>query len=112
MFSAVDRPHVIVTVNGLKSVCNGNCSYSFMHASPVIESYSFVEGTNETEIWFQLSDPEGRNYSLDTLEINIGTLPCENRTGQFTNFTCSIPKTTFGLPVASSDWRYAEIWID
>lgn len=42
MSTFADKPNFKVTVNNIPSVCNGDCSYSFLTTVPVVTSSQIV----------------------------------------------------------------------
>lgn len=95
LFTASSVSGAIVKVNGLPSVCNGDCSYSFIENPPLITSQT--KDANGATIAITISDPLNSNYPTSSLTVNIDNQPCTFRSGTFSSFTCILPINQNGL---------------
>lgn len=80
---------MIVTVNGVQSVCAEDCSYSFVSTIPQITSQT-KDGTGRT-ITVAISDPAGSNYPTSQITAKVDGQICATPTGTFASFTCTLP---------------------
>lgn len=89
------QANVIVTVNGIPSVCTGDCSYIF--ASTTFEVTSQTINGNVVSI--TMTNPQ--NYPLPTSFINVkvGGHVCTFVSGTLTDFQCELPANSDGSPI-------------
>ena len=59
LFSAMDSPQVIVTVNGVSSACFDDCSYEFIDDGPEVLTQTIING-NQLEV--TVSNPQNETY--------------------------------------------------
>lgn len=87
-------PNVLVTVNGVPSVCVGNCEYTFLTNAPTLTSAT-ISGPTVT---LSLTDPIPINYNLNDVTVLIGTQPCKisNPSAPISNFQCQLPANADG----------------
>jgi hypothetical protein len=84
------QANVLVTVNGLPSVCTGNCIYSFLTNSPTLTADS-ISGSILT---LSLTDPSNIGYSLNDVSVVFNNQPCtiiNAATSPISNFQCQLP---------------------
>lgn len=72
MFMAASKPNVIVTVNGLKSVCLDNCEYTFLPDTPQVTSQTLVG----SKVQVTLSNPQNIAYSTSMLIVKVDGQNC------------------------------------
>jgi hypothetical protein len=86
--------NVLVHVNGIPSVCLGNCIYTFLSSSPQVTAAS-ISGPTMT---LTLTDPVPIGYTLADVTVTLGGQPCaiNNITAPLDNFQCSLPANTDG----------------
>lgn len=94
-------PNVLVTVNGIPSVCLGDCSYTFLGTTPTLTSMSLT-GTTLT---LSISDPLSAGHALSDTSITLGGSTCTiSNPGSATlaNFNCELPANSDGTPTVES----------
>ncbi len=90
--------NVLVTVNGLPSVCVGSCAYSFLYNVPVLTSDSI----SNSKLTLSLTDPALINYTLLDTTVTLADQPCtiiNPATTPITNFDCSLPANPDNTPI-------------
>jgi hypothetical protein len=91
--TASSSPSVLVKVNGVPSVCVGNCAYTFVDYSEITAlSYS---GSTLT---LGLSDVQSKGLTLSSVAVQVGASPCTSPTGTFSSFTCTLPTNSDSSP--------------
>lgn len=75
-----------VTVNGIPSVCTGDCSYTFITNSPIL---TLATRSNHI-LTLSLTDPSLIGYSLEDVTITLNNQPCiiVNVTDPIDDFSC------------------------
>jgi hypothetical protein len=108
-----NKPSVLVTVKGIPSACNADCSYEFETdtAIPKLTSLSLTGNT----VNIGLTDPTGL-ASLPTpfslFKITIDKQPCQNLNGLLSSFTCTLQKNADGTtPIIRAGQHYPDIYI-
>lgn len=92
---------VLVTVNGIPSVCSAtDCVYTFISTTSFITSQTIsssdpLGGTIEVNV----SDPLSQNYAINTLTAKVDGQPCTITTGTFASFNCTLPMNTGISPI-------------
>lgn len=91
------KPNVRVTVNGIPSACNTDCTYDFISTVPKVTAAT-LSGYNLSLI---LTDPNGLNANLTRVTVTLDDQPCKisNLTQTMTNFTCSLPSNPDGSAI-------------
>lgn len=108
MFMAGRQANVIVTVNGIKSVCLDNCEYNFLPNTPLITSQTLSGST----VSITLSNPLSLSYSVDMLTVKIDGKVCiVNAGGSFSSFTCQLPVNADASPILRAGDYNAEIML-
>lgn len=83
---------VLVTTNGVPSVCTGSCGYTF-NTDTEITSLSYP-GTGLT-LSLALSDPNSKNFAINTISISVGGQPCAVDGGStLAALTCTMNKNS------------------
>ena len=96
MHMTANSPNIIVTVNGLKSICLNSCSYSFLPNTPMITSQTL----SGSQIAITVSNPQNLPYGTDMIIATVDGQPCQILSGgTFTSFTCQLNQNTDGSPV-------------
>jgi len=86
--------NVLVTTNGVPSVCTGNCSYSF-HGYTEVTSLSYSGST----LSFGLSDLLNIGFAANTVSVTIGDQPCVVSGSDITSLTCAMGTNTDSTPI-------------
>jgi hypothetical protein len=102
------KPTVQVTVNGIPSACNTDCSYTFIDSVPALTALSMTGNT----VSISLSDPSSLNAALDKLTVTIDNKPCISLTGTMASFTCTLPQNPDNTPTLTAGKHYPTIKID
>jgi hypothetical protein len=100
LYSVASSPQVVVTVNGLKSVCISDCSYSFIPNIPTIASQT--TSNNGVNVALTITDPTSQIYSNSALTIAINGVPCTISQGTYPQLSCSIETSPDGNPMISA----------
>ena len=89
--------NVMVSTNGVPSLCTGNCSYSFVNYAEITSlSYS---GTGST-LNFALSDPTTKNFPFSTITVTVGGQPCTLNAGNnLAQMSCTMATNTDSSPI-------------
>lgn len=87
-------PNVLITVNGVPSVCLSDCGYTFLTNSPQLTAAT-ISGPTVT---LSLTDPSNIGYQLTDVTILIGGQPCAiiNNAAPIGNFQCKLPVNADG----------------
>jgi hypothetical protein len=85
MGTYANKPSFRVTVNNIPSVCNGDCSYTFLTSVPVITSSQIVS-VNKLEL--AINNPTTTTIALSDLTVTLDGQKCTNLVGFLSNFTC------------------------
>lgn len=91
------QPNVLVSVNGIPSVCTGNCIYTFLTNSPSLTASS-LSGSILT---LSLTDPTNINYNLNDVSVVFGNQSCtiiNPGSSQISNFQCQLPINSDSTP--------------
>lgn len=99
LYSVAPSPQVIITVNGVKSVCINDCSYSFIPNIPVITSQT----TSGAAVTIGITDPKG--YTGLKLAITINDVPCAITSNAYPQLQCSIPTSNGGPSIAAGNYN-------
>jgi hypothetical protein len=92
------KPGVIVSVNGIQSACNGDCSYTFLENLPIITGVNLTGST----VNLNVSDLSLAIKALKELTVTVDGQNCVNFTGTTTNFNCKLLTNTDGTPILSA----------
>ncbi|CAM6001510.1 unnamed protein product [Sphagnum balticum] len=95
------KPNILVTVNGLPSVCTGDCTFQFISNPPIL-TLATISGSILT---LSLTDPGLINYNLTDVTVQIAGQPCTIITTDPTsigNFQCQLPSNTDLTPTIIS----------
>lgn len=106
-----DKPNVLLTVNGIPSVCTADCRYSFLTNTPLLTSDS-ISGSVVT---LSLSDPASIGFTLDQTSVTVGGQPCaiiNPSTSPISNFDCQLPTNTDSTPTMTAGSYFPEVSID
>lgn len=93
-----DKPNILVTVNGLLSVCTGDCSYTFIINPPQLTAASI----STSILTLNLTDPSMLGYPLTDVTITLDGQPCtiiDPSNSSIDNFQCRLPTNTDGTPI-------------
>ncbi len=93
LIGAIDYPflstpsssyNVLIKVNGVPSVCLGNCIYTYLANSPQLTAASIISST----LTLSLTDPGLINYSLQDTTVTLAGQPCtiSNTASPINNF--------------------------
>ena len=93
------KPNVRVTVNNIPSVCNGDCTYTFLTTIPILLSASIK---NMNQLGLSINNPTNNTIMLSDLAIELDGQPCINLVGSLSSFTCDLPKNTDNTPIISA----------
>ena len=87
--TASSQANVLVTVNNIPSVCTGDCKYSFLANTPVLQTAT----RSGSIVTLSLTDPGSIGYSLSDVNIVIGGQNCTviNVADPIGNFRCQLP---------------------
>jgi hypothetical protein len=91
------QPNVLVTVNGVPSVCTGNCAYAFLTDAPTLTTDS-ISGSILT---LSLTDPSNINYNLNDVSVVFAGQTCtilNAGTSPISNFQCQLPINSDSTP--------------
>lgn len=108
MSTYANKPNFRVTVNNVPSVCNGDCSYTFLTSVPVVTSSQIVS-VNKLEL--VINNPTSTNIVLSDLTIILDGQKCINLVGTLNNFTCDLPKNTDNTPILSAGNHYPVVTV-
>lgn len=100
---------MIVTVNGVKSVCAEDCSYSFISTTPKVTSQT-KDATGVT-ITVAISDPANANYPTSQLTVKVDGQPCTIASGAFASFTCTLPTNSNNSPKVRAGNHDVEVFV-
>lgn len=92
-----DKPNVIVTVNGMPSVCLNDCGYTFLSNTPTVPSASL----SGSVVTLSLTDPASLGFTLDAVTITIAGQPCtiiNPGASSIGNFQCQLPVNSDSTP--------------
>jgi hypothetical protein len=92
------KPGVIVSVNGIQSACNGDCSYTFLENLPIVTGVNLTGST----VNLNVSDLSLAINNLKELTVTVDGQNCVNFTGTTTNFNCKLPANTDATPILSA----------
>jgi hypothetical protein len=109
LIGAIDYPflstpsssyNVLINVNGVPSVCLGNCIYTYLANSPQLTAASISSST----LTLSLTDPGLINYSLQDTTVTLAAQPCtiSNTASPISNFQCTLPVNTDATPTITA----------
>ena len=107
MNSYSDKPNVRVTVSGIPSACNTDCTYTFLNNLPVITGATL----SGNQLSLTLNDPGTINAPLNTITVTLDNQPCSGLTGSMTSFTCNLPKNSDNTPVLTVGSHFPQVVI-
>lgn len=87
-----------MSVNGLKSSCINDCTYTFLDTVPEVTSQT-KNNPSGTTISVAISDPLNQNFATALLTVKVDGQLCTIASGAFASFTCTLPINTNGSPV-------------
>jgi len=102
--TASSKINVEVTVNGIPSVCKGDCSYNYITDSPVLTHAS----RNVAELTLSITDPAAIGYNLSHVTVSLYDEECTilNLSDPINNFTCRLPQNSDNTPrIPSGSYR-------
>lgn len=89
--------NVLVTTNGVPSVCTGSCAYSF---NTYTEVTSLSYSGSGTTLNFALSDPTTINFAPTSVSVSVGGQPCNVDGGStLAAMTCTMSANTDSTPI-------------
>ena len=98
---ATNSPHAIVTVNGLQSVCDGDCAYAFASSTPEVTSQTISGNV----VSIQMTNPLNIPATTDWLTIWIVDQTCTFVSVTFTDVQCELPTNADGsVKLAAGDY--------
>ncbi len=87
--------NVLVKTNGIPSICNDTCSYTFDTFSE-ITSLALAG----SKITLALSDPKPKGFTVSNVSIKVGGEPCTiDPTSTLTTLICYVKNNTDGSPL-------------
>ena len=106
-FSA--KPNVRVTVSGIPSACNTDCTYDFLATVPTVTAASLTGAV----LSLTLEDPAPLNAALTAITVFLDNQPCTGITGTMTSFTCTLPTNPSpnGTPKLTAGSHYPKVFI-
>ncbi len=90
-----DKPNVRVTVSGIPSACNTDCTYNFLNNLPIVTSATL----SGNQLTMTLNDPGTINAPLNTITVSLDNQPCTGLNGSMTSFTCNLPTNSDNTPI-------------
>lgn len=93
-----EKPNVRVTVSGVPSACNTDCTYTFVNSVPVVTGASLSGNT----LSLTLTDPSVLNAPLSDITVTLDNQPCTNLVGTMTSFTCDLPQNSDNTPILTA----------
>jgi len=103
-----NKPNVRVTVSGIPSACNTDCTYTFLTSVPVIDAVSL----NGYTLSLTLSDPGQINAPLNKITVILDDQPCTNLQGTMVSFTCELPRNSDNTPTITAGNHYPTVMIE
>ena len=94
-----NKPNFIVNVNGIKSACNGDCTYTFLTSVPNVTASDI---TSINKLGLTIAVPTGMTLALTDLTITLDGKACITPTGTLASFTCQLPINTDNSPIISA----------
>lgn len=101
-------PNVLITVNGIPSVCVSNCTYQFLVNTPEV-TYQALSGS---VVSINLSNPSVINYTTSQLTVTLDGQPCTITSGTFDSFHCQMPTNTDASPVIRAGVYNSSVLLD
>jgi hypothetical protein len=98
MKTYTDKPSVIVTVDGIPSACNTDCTYTFLNAVPAVQTATLAGAT----LSLVLTDPGNLNAALSAITVTLDNQQCTNLVGTMIGFDCTLPKNTDNTPILTA----------
>lgn len=86
MTTYATKPAVRVTVNGIPSACNADCSYLFVDNVPSVTAAAI---TSVSKLTLTVANPG--TAVLADLTVTLDGQKCVNLTGTFSSFDCQLP---------------------
>ena len=104
------KPNVRVTVNGIPSACNTDCTYDFLSSVPKVTAATLSGYT----LSLILTDPVPLNANLSKVTVTLDGQPCKilDLTKTMTNFSCILPNNTDGSAVLRAGDYFPVVKID
>lgn len=96
LFTVADKPQVIASIDGIKSVCAGDCSFEFNSNIPTLTGANLDYAS--ARLILSVSYPNANGVELSTTLVTIDGVPCTGHVGSIYNFNCTLPKNTDGSP--------------
>jgi hypothetical protein len=103
-----DKPNVRVTVSGIPSACNTDCTYTFVNSVPVVTAASLSGYT----LSLIISDPGSLNAPLSDITVLLDNQPCTNLQGTMVSFTCDLPKNSDDTPILTAGSHYPVVRVN
>lgn len=95
-----NKPNVRVTVSGIPSACNADCTYEFLPDASV-PTISAVTLTGYT-LSFTLTGTGSLTSTMKDFTITLDNQPCTNLVGTLASFTCTLPKNADNTPILTA----------
>jgi hypothetical protein len=95
-----DKANVRVTVSGIPSACNADCTYEFLPDAsvPTITAATLTGYT----LSFTLLGTGSLTSTLKDFTITLDNQPCTNLVGTLASFTCTLPKNADNTPILTA----------
>jgi hypothetical protein len=87
------QPNTIVQINGIRSVCLNDCTYTFITTVPEITSNDLSANI----LTITLTDPNAVNVPLANITVRFDNQDCISLSGSMTSFTCTLPLSSDGV---------------
>lgn len=94
MTTYATKPSVRVTVAGIPSACNADCSYDFITSVPSVTAAAI---TSVSQLTLTVTNPG--TAVLADLTVTLDGQTCVNLTGTFASFACKLPVNADLTPV-------------
>ena len=87
--------NVLVQTNGIPSICNSTCSYTFDTFSEITSL-----ALSGSKITLALSDPKTKGFTVSSVSIKVGGNACTiDSSSTLTNLICYVKNNTDGSPL-------------
>jgi hypothetical protein len=102
-----DKPNVRVTVDGIPSACNSDCTYTFLSDVPTITSLSRTGAS----LTIGITSATLITATLNDLTVTLDGQICGNLIGTVDSFTCDLPKNADNTPILTAGSYYPQVTI-
>jgi hypothetical protein len=102
-----NSPNVMVSTNGVPSICTGSCSYTF-------DLYSEVTALSisGTVLSFAISDPTSKGFTASQVSVTVQGLPCVvDTTKPISGLTCQLPAINNTLALLANNNVIPTVWV-